>query len=119
MNQHARARRTPRRALVLVAAPALAAGLLASVQSASAAPAKAAACPAPAAAIGLSKAWKLQLPTPDSNGDPLEIKQPALSTYSKAPWFTTAASCSAILTRAAVNGAATATPATRGRNCAR
>ncbi|MFD3584574.1 polysaccharide lyase family 7 protein [Streptomyces sp. NPDC058683] len=107
MKQHARARRTPRRALVLAAAPALAAGLLASVPNASAAPARPAACPAPAAAVGLSKAWKLQLPLPDSDGDPVEIKQPALATYNNAPWFTTAASCNAILMRAAVNGATT------------
>ncbi|GAA3113075.1 polysaccharide lyase family 7 protein [Streptomyces echinatus] len=107
MKQHARARRTPRRALVLAAAPALAAGLLASVQSASAAPTQSTACPAPASAIGLSTAWKLQLPVPDSSGDPLEIRQPALSTYDNAPWFTTAASCDAILMRSAVNGATT------------
>ncbi|BBJ46786.1 hypothetical protein SSPO_095040 [Streptomyces antimycoticus] len=56
------ARRTPRRALVFIAAPALAAGALTSVQSASAAPSDAAARPAPAAAIGLSTGWKLQLP---------------------------------------------------------
>ncbi|SED62149.1 polysaccharide lyase family 7 protein [Streptomyces melanosporofaciens] len=89
------------------AAPALAAGALASVQSASAAPADAAACPAPAAAIGLSTGWKLQLPTPNSSGSPQEMKQPALPTYNKAPWFTTTSGCDAILIRAAVNGATT------------
>ncbi|MEU9212268.1 polysaccharide lyase family 7 protein [Streptomyces sp. NPDC048415] len=35
------------------------------------------------------------------------MKQPALSTYKKAPWLTTASSCNAILLRAAVNGATT------------
>ncbi|MER8161108.1 polysaccharide lyase family 7 protein [Streptomyces sp. NPDC094472] len=89
------------------AAPALAVGALASAQSASAAPADAAACPAPAAAIGLSTGWKLQLPTPNSSGSPQEIKQPALSTYDKAPWFTTTSGCDAVLMRAAVNGATT------------
>ncbi|MFJ8503519.1 polysaccharide lyase family 7 protein [Streptomyces avermitilis] len=107
MKQHARARRAPRRALVLVTAPVFAVSLLASAQSASARPATAAACPAPAAAIGLSAGWKLQLPVPNSSGSPLEIKQPALSTYNNAPWFTTASSCKAILLRAAVNGATT------------
>ncbi|MGW7750788.1 polysaccharide lyase family 7 protein [Streptomyces violaceusniger] len=107
MQKNSSARRTPRRALVFIAAPALAAGALASVQSASAAPADAAACPAPAAAIGLSAGWKLQLPTPNSSGSPQEIKQPALSTYGKAPWFTTTSGCDAILMRASVNGATT------------
>ncbi|MGW1209050.1 polysaccharide lyase family 7 protein [Streptomyces sp. NPDC002499] len=114
MNQHARPRRSSRRALALVAVPALAAGLLASVHSASAAPeetapaaGKAAYCPAPAAAIGLSTAWKLQLPLPNSTGSPQEVKQPALGSYSNAPWFTTDDDCGAILMRAAVNGATT------------
>ncbi|MBP8538157.1 polysaccharide lyase family 7 protein [Streptomyces sp. MK37H] len=107
MKEDPSARRTPHRALVFVAVSALAVGVLASVQSASAAPADAAACPAPASAIGLSTGWKLQLPTPNSSGSPLEVKQPQLSTYDKAPWFTTASSCDAILMRAAVNGATT------------
>ncbi|WP_210586113.1 polysaccharide lyase family 7 protein [Streptomyces sp. GESEQ-35] len=107
MKQHARSRRTPRRAFVLVAAPALTLGLVPSVHSASAAPAKPAACPAPAAAIGLSKAWKLQLPLPTSSGSPQEVKQPALATYNSSPWFTTKSTCDAILMRAAVNGATT------------
>ncbi|MGW0655385.1 polysaccharide lyase family 7 protein [Streptomyces umbrinus] len=96
-----------RRALRLLAAPALAVGLLAPVQSASADSAGAAACPAPAAAIGLSTGWKLQLPLPTSTGSPQEIKQPALKTYNNAPWFTTTSDCKAILLRAAVNGATT------------
>lgn len=66
-----------------------------------------AACPSPAAAIGLSKAWKLQLPLPTSSGSPQEVKQPALATYNNSPWFTTKSTCDAILMRAAVNGATT------------
>ncbi|WP_371600391.1 polysaccharide lyase family 7 protein [Streptomyces sp. NBC_00564] len=97
-------RRSRRRTVCLLAAPALTVGLLASAENASA---KAAACPAPAAAIGLSTAWKLQLPTPTSSGSPVEIKQPALKTYNNAPWFTTTSDCKAILLRAAVNGATT------------
>ncbi|MFJ5259884.1 polysaccharide lyase family 7 protein [Streptomyces sp. NPDC088387] len=112
MKQLGTPQRTPsrgrsRRALVLVAAPALAVGLLASVHNASAAPAQPKACPAPAAAIGLSKAWKLQLPLPNSSGSPQEVKQPALGSFSSTPWFTTNANCTAILMRAAVNGATT------------
>ncbi|MET7573658.1 polysaccharide lyase family 7 protein [Streptomyces sp. NPDC005492] len=104
MKSRSTTRRSHRRALCLLAAPALAVSVLAAVPSESA---NAAACPAPAAAIGLSKAWKLQLPIPNSTGSPQEIFQPALATYAKAPWFTTNASCNAILLRAAVNGATT------------
>jgi hypothetical protein len=107
MNSQSPSRSSHRRALHLLAAPALAVGVLASVQSASADSTGAAACPAPAAAIGLSTGWKLQLPTPTSSGSPVEITQPALKTYNNTPWFTTTSSCNAILLRAAVNGATT------------
>ncbi|MFD3311870.1 polysaccharide lyase family 7 protein [Streptomyces sp. NPDC058694] len=107
MKSQSPSRSSHRRALRLLAAPALAVGLLAPVQSASADSAGAAACPAPAAAVGLSTGWKLQLPLPNSSGTPQEIKQPALKTYNKAPWFTTTSDCKAILLRAAVNGATT------------
>ncbi|MFE6163984.1 polysaccharide lyase family 7 protein [Streptomyces sp. NPDC056486] len=96
-----------RRTLSCLAASALAASLLVTAQHASAAAPEAAACPAPASAIGLSKAWKLQLPLPNSSGSPLEVKQPALATYNNAPWFTTTSVCDAIRFRAAVNGATT------------
>jgi hypothetical protein len=107
MNSQAPARRSHRSALSWLTASVLAAGFLVSAQHASAAQTGAVACPSPSSAIGLSKAWKLQLPLPNSSGSPLEVKQPALATYDKAPWFTTTSDCAAIRFRAAVNGATT------------
>ena len=50
--------------------------------------------------------WKETLPI-GSSGSPLEIKQPALATYVKAPYFTPNGASNAVLFRAPVNGVTT------------
>jgi hypothetical protein len=73
-----------------------------------AAPASATAAPTcghPADVLALSN-WKETLPT-GSKGNPTEIEQPKLASYSADPWFTTDAACDAVQFRAAVNGVTT------------
>jgi len=52
------------------------------------------------------KNWKITLPVGDS-GDPKEVKQPDLATFSVHPWFTVNAACDGVVFRAAVNGTTT------------
>jgi Alginate lyase/F5/8 type C domain len=59
----------------------------------------------PADVLNLTN-WKETLPT-GSSGSPTEIKQPALATYSNAPYFTVTSSGAAVQFRAPVNGVTT------------
>lgn len=67
--------------------------------------AAAADCSYPADVLDLSN-WKETLPT-GSEGDPTEITQPELATYSNAPWFTANSTCDAVQFRASVDGVTT------------
>lgn len=62
-------------------------------------------CTYPADVLDLTN-WKETLPT-GSEGDPTEITQPDLATYSKDPWFVPTESCDGVRFRAAVNGVTT------------
>jgi hypothetical protein len=70
--------------------------------------ASAATCKYPAQVLNLTN-WKLQTPFSNGSGGVLEIKQPALATYTKAPYFANDPNnCSAgVGFRAPVNGAHT------------
>jgi hypothetical protein len=63
------------------------------------------ACSHPADVLDLAN-WKETLPT-GSEGKPTEVSQPKLKTFSADPWFTTAAGCTGVQFRAAVNGVTT------------
>ena len=52
------------------------------------------------------KRWKLTLPT-GSAGSPKEITQPALDTFTSAPWFEPTSDCGAVAFRSAVDGVTT------------
>jgi hypothetical protein len=52
------------------------------------------------------KRWKLTLPT-GSEGSPKEITQPALDTFTSAPWFEPTSDCGAVAFRSAVDGVTT------------
>ncbi|SBT43818.1 polysaccharide lyase family 7 protein [Micromonospora auratinigra] len=62
-------------------------------------------CAVPADVLNLTN-WKITLPTGPAE-DPDEITQPTLAGFRSSPWFVTAASCSAVQFRAAVNGTTT------------
>ncbi|WP_028646691.1 polysaccharide lyase family 7 protein [Nocardiopsis sp. CNT312] len=62
-------------------------------------------CDYPAQQLNLTN-WKETLPTGPS-GSPTEIKQPALATYSSAPWFNVNARCTGVQFRSPVNGVTT------------
>jgi hypothetical protein len=64
-----------------------------------------AACTYPADVLNLTN-WKETLPI-GSSGSPTEIKQPALKTYVKSPWFVPTSSCDGVQFRAAVDGVTT------------
>ncbi|MDT8915948.1 polysaccharide lyase family 7 protein [Amycolatopsis sp. PS_44_ISF1] len=82
---------------------AVVAGALLPGAPATAAPSKD--CRHPADVLDLAN-WKETLPT-GSKGKPTEIEQPALNTFSAEPWFTTAAGCTGVRFRAAVDGVTT------------
>ncbi|GAA1666283.1 polysaccharide lyase family 7 protein [Fodinicola feengrottensis] len=62
-------------------------------------------CQYPADVLSLAN-WKETLPI-GSSGSPTEIKQPALKTYVKSPWFVPTSGCHGVQFRAAVNGVTT------------
>ncbi|MFF5173793.1 polysaccharide lyase family 7 protein [Micromonospora sp. NPDC000089] len=62
-------------------------------------------CAAPADVLNLTN-WKVTLPTGPAE-DPTTVTQPTLAGYRSAPWFVTAASCTAVQFRAPVNGTTT------------
>ncbi|MCI4061509.1 polysaccharide lyase family 7 protein [Micromonospora sp. R77] len=62
-------------------------------------------CAVPADVLNLTN-WKVTLPTGPAE-DPDTITQPTLDGFQASPWFVTAASCSAVRFRAAVNGTTT------------
>jgi hypothetical protein len=64
-----------------------------------------ASCSYPADVLNLTN-WKETLPL-GSNESPTEIKQPALKTYVKSPWFVPTSDCKGVQFRAAVNGVTT------------
>ncbi|GAB3152911.1 polysaccharide lyase family 7 protein [Amycolatopsis stemonae] len=67
--------------------------------------AAAASCQYPAQVLDLAN-WKETLPI-GSAGNPAEIRQPALATYVKSPWFVPTAGCDGVQFRAAVDGVTT------------
>ncbi|MEU2169540.1 polysaccharide lyase family 7 protein [Micromonospora chersina] len=62
-------------------------------------------CAVPADVLNLTN-WKITLPTGAAES-PTEVKQPALASFQASPWFVTAANCTAVQFRAAVNGVTT------------
>jgi hypothetical protein len=62
-------------------------------------------CTYPAEVLNLTN-WKITLPI-GSDEKPTEIKQPALQTYAKSPWFVPSSDCMSVRFRAAVNGVTT------------
>ncbi len=99
------------RLVTLPALLALAGGLLA-VTPSTAARSATGACEFPAQVLNLTN-WKIQLPIGQS-GHPTEVKQPALATYAKSPWFKVTSTCDGVQFRAPVNGVTT-----RGSNYSR
>lgn len=68
-----------------------------------------AACDYPAQLLNLTN-WKVTLPVdnPDQSGQqPLEVRQPALSTYMISPWFKLTSTCDGVQFRSPVNGVTT------------
>jgi hypothetical protein len=70
--------------------------------------ASAASCSYPAQVLNLTN-WKITLPVakPDDPNSPLEVKQPALRTYARSPYFVAASNCGSVSFRAPVNGVTT------------
>lgn len=75
------------------------------VPALAAAPASAASCQYPAQVLDLGN-WKETLPL-GSAGEPTEIRQPELATYTKPPWFAATPGCDGVQFRAAVDGVTT------------
>jgi hypothetical protein len=67
--------------------------------------AAAAACDYPADILNLTD-WKVTLPIGPEES-PTEVKQPALDTYAKSPWFRVNSTCDGVRFRAAVDGVTT------------
>lgn len=88
----------------LIAVATIAAAITATVGPPATAAAPAA-CTYPAEVLNLTN-WKITLPI-GSDEKPTEIKQPALKTYVKSPWFVPAPDCQSVRFRAAVNGVTT------------
>ena len=91
-------KRTQRIILAAAVAGAFVPGLSTAAQAAPA-------CSHPADVLDLAN-WKETLPI-GSAGKPTEVSQPQLKTFSADPWFTTAAGCTGVQFRAAVNGVTT------------
>ncbi|WP_187369659.1 polysaccharide lyase family 7 protein [Fodinicola acaciae] len=89
----------------LIAMVAAAAAVSAALGPPAHAAAPAAACTYPADVLNLTN-WKITLPI-GSDEKPTEIKQPALKTYVKSPWFLPTSDCTGVRFRAAVNGVTT------------